>query len=117
MLIPALVLNHLYPSWVTFALAIAAVVVNVVITILLVANAPSQEDWGELARRGNDDPDHLMTAYDVADVSGMPLGTVVEALRRDGMPRADVQGWRIWMPVAPHRIRYRRDDVTRWLER
>ena len=61
-----------------------------------------------------DNPD-LMTVWEVSEASGLPTKTVVLALSRDEVPRADRVGWRARLPVPITQIRYRRTDIARWL--
>lgn len=87
---------------------------GVLITVVLVVVRPRESDLAAQASAACDDPD-LMTAWEAAEVAGEAAKTVVLALDRDGVPRADRLGWRAKLPVPMTRIRYRRADIARWL--
>jgi hypothetical protein len=106
----AWVLNLLHPSTATFVLAIVAVVV----ALIFVFAGPlklNESDQAELARVKNPDPDYQMTAYDVAEATGLPVAQVVRDLGRNLVPRV---GLARWLPVTLVRVRYRREDIERW---
>jgi hypothetical protein len=84
------------------------------IGLVLVLGRPKQTDLAARAAAACEDPD-LMTIWEVAELARTPAKTVVLALHRDGVPRADRLGWRARLPVPMTEIRYQRADITRWL--
>jgi hypothetical protein len=58
-----------------------------------------------------------MTAYEVAEATGLTVEQVVRDLGRDGVPRADAVGLRQWLHLSMTSVRYRRDDIERWRDR
>lgn len=77
---------------------------------------PSETALRDHAEGLNPNPDDEMTLYEVADIAGMSWKDVPRALERAGVSRSDATGWRARLPVVATHIRYRRDEVQRWLD-